>query len=192
MHAGNDDLGHPPQRGDERVVVRQQFMNHGDDPLARIAQRLQVAAGAERSSVALDHDDTDGVVRRNLRGDPFECLHDREIDRIERGRPVQRDRRHRAIDAEEGGLVGGLSVGGSRGGHDAIPGSGKKLIAFNAKNSGAGKCGSGGQSSAVASACDSGRDHSAVEGAKRVRRAGPALRDREKMLDMPPRQHCSG
>ena len=68
VHARQHDLRHPPQRGDEGVVMLQQFADHGRDGVGgrRGADGLQVAAGAERAAFAFDHQHPDFVRRLDL------------------------------------------------------------------------------------------------------------------------------
>jgi hypothetical protein len=67
---------------------------------------LQIAAGAERAARSLDHQHANVVVGLDLRAELFQLFGDRKIDRIEGGRPVERDGGDRAFDPKQRRIVG--------------------------------------------------------------------------------------
>ena len=86
----------------------QQFADHGRDGVGcrGRADGLQIAAGAEGAAFALDHQHADVVVGLDLGAELLQLFRDREIDRVERGGPVERDGGDRAIDPEQRRIVG--------------------------------------------------------------------------------------
>ena len=86
----------------------QQFADHGRDGVGggRRANGLQIAAGAERAAFAFDHQHPDVVVGLDLGAELFELFGDRKIDRVEGGRPVERDGGDRAFDRKQRRIVG--------------------------------------------------------------------------------------
>src|SRR6185437_7882708 len=123
MHAGEHELRHSPQGRDEGVIVLQQLADHGRDRVAggRSTDGLQIAARAEGTSFALDHQHPDLVGSLDFGAERLELLRDREIDRVERGGPVQRDGCDRTLDPEQRRVVG-RGDGGRSGRHRKIPG----------------------------------------------------------------------
>lgn len=69
------------------------------------ADGLKIPAGAERAAYALDHEHPYIVGRFDFRAKLLELLRDRKINGVERGRPVERDRGDRTIEAEQGRIV---------------------------------------------------------------------------------------
>ena len=92
----------------------QQFADHGRDGIGggRGADGLQVAAGAERAAFAFDHQHPDLVGGLDLGAELLQLLRDRKIDRVEGGRPIERDGGDRAFDRS--------SAGSSAGGADVV------------------------------------------------------------------------
>jgi hypothetical protein len=107
MHAGEHELRHPPQGRDEGVVMLQQLADDGRNRVVRCrrADRLQIAAGTEGSAFAFDDQHANVLRGFDLGAERFELLRDRQIDRVERGRPVQRDRCNRSVDPEQCGVI---------------------------------------------------------------------------------------
>jgi hypothetical protein len=107
MHARQYDLRHSPHRLDEGVIVLQEFADHGRNRVGLCggANGLQIAARAEGAAFALDHEHADRVIALDLGAELFELLRDREVDRVERLWPVERDGGDRAVDPEQRGVV---------------------------------------------------------------------------------------
>ena len=108
VHAGQRDLRHAPDDLDEGVIVLQQL---ADDRrhragFGRGTDRLQIAAGREGAAFAFEDHDPDVVGALDVGRELFELLRDRKVDRIERGGPVERDGRDRAVDPQQGGIIG--------------------------------------------------------------------------------------
>ena len=83
----------------------QQFPDHGRDGIigGGRANGLQIAAGREGAAFALDHQHPDIVVALDLGAELLELLRNRQIDRVERRGPVERDGGDRTLDPEQGG-----------------------------------------------------------------------------------------
>jgi hypothetical protein len=61
------------------------------------AESLQVAASAEGAAFTLDHEHPDGVIGFHLGAKLFQPFRNRQVDRVESRRPVQRDGGDRAF-----------------------------------------------------------------------------------------------
>ena len=116
VNARQYDLGHPPNGLDEGVIVLEQFADHGGDGvgLGGGADGLQVAAGAEGAAFALDHQHPDLVGGFDRGAELLQLLRDRKVDRVEGGRPIERNRGDRAIDPQQRRIVGEGGRGGGR------------------------------------------------------------------------------
>ncbi len=85
-----------------RPITRRKSASRCAGGLARSAgERAQIAAGHEVAARAAQHDDAQRGIGRDVGGGVDQRVHQREVERVERVGPVERQRRDGAIAFDE-------------------------------------------------------------------------------------------